>query len=157
MKPLLPVLVLICSLALGTSCLAQTATPDSSASPPPVSEDQSSPAMATSTVVLCKDVQERTPVDAGDTFPSDVGTLFCFSNVTGATSPVQIYHRWYVGDRMVMEIPISVKAATWRCWSRKTIVPSWQGPCRVDVATESGDVIGSATFTLAAPGAAPQG
>jgi hypothetical protein len=155
MKLKLSMVAVSCLIALNTPCFAQTADSTAQAQPPPAAAS----AVATTTVVVCHDVQDRTPVDAGESFASDVGTLCCFSNVTGANEPVQVYHRWYVGDRMVSEIPIMVKAASWRCWSRKTIQPSWTGPCHVDVVTEAGDTIGSATFTLTAASAAapPQG
>ena len=157
MKPLMPMVVVTCLFALGAACRAQTSPPPDPAPTEPAPSDTSAAALSTSTVVVCRDVQDRAPVEPGDSFSSDVGKLCCFSNVVGATSPVQVYHRWYVGDRMVLEIPISVKAASWRCWSRKTIAPSWTGSCRVDVVTEAGDVIGSAPFTLTGMAAAPQG
>jgi hypothetical protein len=164
MKLVLPIVALTFLVALSTPARTQTSTPAETAptaktpaaatttptpAPPAAAEKAPTGAVAfhADPVVICRDVQDRAPVDAGESFPSDVGTLVCFSRITGAESG-QIYHRWYVGDRMVFEMPISVNGSSWRCWSRKTVAPSWQGECRVDIATESGDVIGSATFTL---------
>lgn len=171
MKLLLSMVATSCLVALNTSCPAQTPQTGTTPAQPatqaePAAQAQTAPAttpaVSTAQVVICREVAERSPVDAAESFGADAGTLMCFSNVVGAEEPVQVYHRWYVGDQMVAEIPINVKAASWRCWSRKTIAPSWTGPCHVDVVTESGDTIGSATFTLtsaAAPAteAAPQG
>jgi len=165
MKPFLPIVALILLVALSAPSQAQTSSPDSaavkasSAAPAaaaakPAGETEKAPAaLHADPVQICHDVQDHAPVEAGESFPANVGTLCCFSKVTGAES-AQIYHRWYVGDKMVAEIPIAVKSSGWRCYSRKTILPSWQGECRVDVATESGDVIGSAKFTLTAASAA---
>lgn len=99
-------------------------------------------------LAVCEQVEERVPVGEGDRFPSSIGHLWCFTKVTGAANPTRIFHRWYVGDQLVDEIPINVKGSSWRCWSNKTIQESWQGPCRVEVLTESGDVIGKQDFVL---------
>ncbi|MFN8179841.1 MAG: DUF2914 domain-containing protein [bacterium] len=175
MKPFLPIVALTFLVALSAPSRAQTSSPDpaaaktsaaattkapapapaAAAAKPASAEAEKGPAAAlhADPVQICHDVQDHAPVEAGESFPGNVGTLCCFSKVTGAES-AQIYHRWYVGDKMVAEIPIAVKSSGWRCYSRKTILPSWQGECRVDVATESGDVIGSAKFTLTAASAA---
>ena len=153
-----------CALSLamlGIVCIvppvpAQTATPApdgaAPAKPSPAPDARAPGAVTVPRVVICRDVQEREPVGPGTTFPSDVGALACFTQVAGAEGK-QIYHRWYVADRMVLELPIAVGASAWRCWSRKKIDPSWTGAGRVDVATEAGDVIASQAFTLVAAGA----
>jgi hypothetical protein len=100
-------------------------------------------------LTVCQDVQEREPVGERESYPSDVGALFCFTDVRGAIDPpVQLFHRWYIGDRMVGEIPIAVKGPRWRCWSRKTILPAWTGPGRVEILTDAGDVLGTVGFAL---------
>jgi hypothetical protein len=117
----------------------------------PAVEKKSEPAaegMAVSRMAICENVEEREPVGAAETFPSDVGALCCFTEINQADPPAQIFHRWYIGDRLINEIPITVRASHWRCWSRKTIVASWKGECRVEVATEAGDVLRVANFTL---------
>jgi hypothetical protein len=117
----------------------------------PADEKESEPpakGITVSRMVICENVEEREPVGAADAFPSDVGALHCFSEIDRADPPIQIFHRWYIGDRLVNEIPITVRGSHWRCWSRKTIVAQWKGECRVEVATEAGDVLRVATFTL---------
>ena len=174
MKPLLPAFALTFLVALNAVSWAQAASPADTAAPktsPAAQPAGAAPAAATPTsgparlsadpVVICRDVKDRAPVSPAESFGSDVGALYCFCKVTGSDS-TRVYHRWYVGDKMVFEFPIPVLGSSWRCWSRKTVAPSWDGECRVDVVTESGDVIGSAKFTLtkapAAPAAAkPQG
>ena len=78
--------------------------------PPAETPETAAPAvLSVDEVTVCRAVEERTPVEAAESFPSDVGSLFCFTKVEGATSPAQTYHRWYVGDTMVREISIIVK------------------------------------------------
>ena len=101
-------------------------------------------------VAVCRDVEDRKPVGEAKSFGADVGGLYCFTWVETTDAPTEIYHRWYVGDRLVNEIPIRVKGERWRCWSRKTILPQWEGTCRVDIASEEGDILASHEFTLTA-------
>jgi hypothetical protein len=99
-------------------------------------------------LVICLDVVDRVPVEAARSFPRDVGKLFAFSEVDRAEAPTRIFHRWYVGERLVTEVPIEIGAAHWRCWTTKTILAKWLGPCRVEVVTEGGEILARAGFTL---------
>ena len=99
-------------------------------------------------VAVCRKVENRTPVEGGTSFPADVGRLFCFTDVRNAQKATQIFHRWYVGETLVDEIPMTVKGSRWRCWSEKTILRSWMGACRVEIVTEEGGVIGEMSFGL---------
>ena len=113
-------------------------------------------------VTICRKVSEdRTPVDSGTSFGSQVGSLFCFTDVRDAGSSHQIYHRWYVEDELVSEVVMDVKGPRWRCWSEKEILRGWAGDCRVEIATEDGGILGGAEFQLvesieSAPSNAPQ-
>jgi len=104
--------------------------------------------MQVTTVAICREVEERQPVMAGDTFASGVDNLYCFTEIRNAGQPQQIYHRWYVGDELVCEVPMHVQGPRWRCWSEKTIADSWEGPCHVEIVTESGERIGETSFAL---------
>ncbi|MBZ0268842.1 DUF2914 domain-containing protein [bacterium] len=104
--------------------------------------------MQVSQVAICREVAERQPVMAGDSFASGVNNLYCFTEIRNAGMPQQIYHRWYVGDELVCEVPMSVEGPRWRCWSEKTIPAGWEGPCHVEIVTESGERIGETRFAL---------
>lgn len=120
----------------------------------PAAAEQAAPPASLARIVICEEVRDRVPIGEAERFPNDVGTLWCFTKVVDADAPLRIFHRWYVGDTLMDEIPMTVEAKSWRCWSYKTIWPSWSGPCRVEILTESGDVIGTKEFTLFAPPAA---
>ena len=109
-----------------------------------------SASMELAAVAVCKDVQGRSPVGDASTFSSDVGSLFCFTDVRNGENGSQVYHRWYVGDQMVNEIPVNVNGPRWRCWTKKTILSSWNGDCKVEIVNEEGDVLGTADFMLVA-------
>lgn len=126
---------LACAVAAGPSTAADEGT-------------QPAPRTSVTQLAVCRQVEDRAPVGEAESFPSNVGRLYCFTRVETPSPPVQIFHRWYVGERLVNEIPIEVKGRRWRCWSRKTIRTSWSGPCRVEIVTEAGDVLSTQPFTL---------
>jgi hypothetical protein len=114
------------------------------------SDAPSAPTLLLAGVAVCKGVEKREPVGDAESFRSDVGTLWCYTDVRNAEEPTQIFHRWYVGEKMVNEIPIQVDGPRWRCWSQKTIPSSWSGDCRVEIVTEDGEVLGTESFHLEA-------
>jgi hypothetical protein len=112
---------------------------------------KSDAALTLARLAVCENVEDRAPVGEAESFDG-VRQLYCFTRVEGAETPTRVFHRWYVGDEMVNEIPINVKGPRWRCWSQKSIQPNWSGACRVEVVTEGGDVLGTKSFTLASAG-----
>jgi hypothetical protein len=99
-------------------------------------------------MAICRGVENRSPVGADTTFPRDVGRLYCFTEVKGAQEPTPVFHRWFFGDRLAVEIPIQVKGPRWRCWTRKRIPAGGEEAGRVEVATEEGDILATAEFRL---------
>jgi hypothetical protein len=100
--------------------------------------------------VVARDVMDRMPVDSGIAFPADVGTLVCWTRVTGAAAGVdtELHHVWFHGDQQVGDMELRVGGSPWRTWSRKTVVPEWTGPWRVEVRDASGTVLATVSFTV---------
>jgi hypothetical protein len=134
--------------ALALLILAPVASAQTEEAAEPADAPEAPAGIHVTRVAICTQVEERAPVGEAETFPSDVGHLYCFSEIDRADPPEQIFHRWFVGDRLVNEIPITVRASHWRCWSKKTISAKWTGACRVEVVTEAGDELAVAEFTL---------
>lgn len=103
---------------------------------------------------ICRDVQDRTPIEAGESFPPDVGRLYCFTRINGAVEPTHATHVWFHENREIDRIEVNVGGPTWRTWSYKTIPPGWIGAWRVDIEDADGVIIYSLPFTITeeAPG-----
>ncbi len=97
---------------------------------------------------ICRDVQEREPVGSASTFSRDVGRLYCFTRVNGATDPTHVTHIWFHEDREVHRMDLRVDSPSWRTWTYKTIPPEWTGSWRVDVQDADGVIIYSIPFTV---------
>ena len=83
--------------------------------------------------VVCRDVVDRTPVEANTSFPSSVGKLYCFSKIIGAQTPTRVSHVWYFGNAERFRIALPVNSASWRTFSSKSIQPHETGAWRVEI------------------------
>jgi hypothetical protein len=103
-------------------------------------------ATAFATAIVCTGVQDRAPVGAAESFPSDIGQLYCFSDVRNGGN--QVVHVWYHNDREVRRIELAVKGTRWRTWSAKTIPSSSTGSWKVEVQTPDGTVLAASSFVV---------
>ena len=121
------VLLVLAVVLLGASALAAEQTP-------------------TATAQVCTAVKDRAAVGVADRFAASVGELYCFSQVTNVTD--RVVHVWFFGDKQVLRIELPVKAARWRTWSAKKILPEMAGAWRVEVQDAAGKVLATVKFTV---------
>ncbi len=101
-------------------------------------------------MAFCTDVEDRTPVGADTVFSSTVERIFCFTKITGAVDTTAVTHIWYYNDEQMAKVELAVKSEAWRTWSSKQIMKEWIGTWRVDIVSESGDVLESKEFLVEA-------
>lgn len=104
--------------------------------------------LAVDDAVIARGVENLTPVGPSESFDSDVGKVYFFTRVVGASESTAVKHLWFFGDRLVMEITLPVNSANWRTYSSKTILSSAVGPWRADITTEDGTLLKSIPFTI---------
>ena len=97
-------------------------------------------------LVLATDVQDREPVGEATSFPADVGQIYAWMRVTGATGQA-IEVVWTYGET-TFTVPLEIGGSPWRTWSSKTIPPAWTGEWRVEVKDRNGTVVASRDFTV---------
>jgi hypothetical protein len=97
-------------------------------------------------VVVCQKVTDRNPVLAGEVFSSRVGALYCFTRVEGAAGETEITHNWYYQGALKASVQLPVRAANWRTWSKKSILPELTGEWMVEVLGENGAPMESVIF-----------
>ncbi len=98
--------------------------------------------------VICKAVVDRTPEDPGETFPADVGQLYCFSRIVGGSEGTSVTHVWKMGETRMAAVDLNVGGSPWRTWSSKTIDPSWTGAWTVEIQDAQGNVLQTLNFTI---------
>ena len=95
---------------------------------------------------IAADVVDMEPVDPGTTFSADVGTLWCWTKVTGAAGTT-VEHVWSFGEYEWV-VALDLGGSPWRTYSSKKIVPEWTGDWTVTVRTMDGQVLEELTFTV---------
>lgn len=95
------------------------------------------------------DVQSREVVGADTAFASSIGSVYCFTRITGVQDTATITHVWYYDDDEQARVELPVRGTNWRTWSSKTVLPSWTGRWSVDVLGPDGEVLRTEYFTIA--------
>lgn len=104
--------------------------------------------VAITEAVICKGIQNREPVDAGDVFSNEVGKVYCFTR-SSAVAKTTITHVWYLEGKKRAEVTLNVGASpSWRTSSSKTIRPIDTGIWRVNVLGPDGELLETATFVI---------
>ena len=98
------------------------------------------------TAVVCTSIQNNSCEGADVKFPSDVGKLWGFSQVTNVSD--KIVHVWFYRDTEKGRLDLPVKAARWRTWSNITVSKDLTGPWRLEARDSSGKVLASFNFTI---------
>ncbi len=97
---------------------------------------------------ICTSMEDRQPVGVDTVFSSDVGRLYCYTQLTSTIDTVAVSHVWFYNDKQMAKVDLTLKAKTWRTWSSKNIMPDWTGDWRVEVQTASGEVISKNQFKI---------
>jgi len=105
-------------------------------------------AIDVSDAVITTDIIDRSPVDAIESYSSEVGKIYCFTRIEGASEETSVSHVWYHEGKEMARITLPVRSSYWRTWSSKNILPEWTGTWRVDILDEEGERIKSIAFTL---------
>jgi hypothetical protein len=109
---------------------------------------QDAPPLELAVAAICQDVVDREPVDAGVSFSASVGTLYCFTKITGAQEPTKISHVWYFGATERARVELDVNSSSWRTWSSKIIQAHEIGSWRVNVLDAAGTVLKELQFEI---------
>lgn len=97
---------------------------------------------------ICRNIEDREPIDSGDTFKTTVDRLYCFTKITGAQTPIEIVHVWNFGDTVRATINLPIKSSNWRTWSSKKIQAHEIGDWHVDVIGPDGNVLKTLKFKI---------
>jgi hypothetical protein len=98
--------------------------------------------------VICKNVVNRVPVDAGNSFATSNDKIFCFTKIVGANHPTEITHVWYFDGTERDRVTLSVGGSPWRTFSSKRLRPNDVGPWHVDVLDAGGNMLDRVAFDV---------
>ncbi len=96
---------------------------------------------------ICRNVQDRQPVEPGAAFPADVGKIYCWSKIKDGQDTT-IKHIYYYDGKEKGAAELQVRSPMFRTYSTKAILPAWTGKWRVDIVDSQGKVLKSLDFTI---------
>ena len=134
-------IVVLAVLSLGGTAVAQA--PEKQAEAPKLVQVEK--------IALGTGLESRELVGEATEFDVSAGRIYCWTKITSENVPTTIKHVWYADAETAAEVPLNIKYPTTRTWSSKAI---WAGKWRVDVVSETGDVLASTDFTVKAQPAA---
>ena len=143
-KPTRNMIAVLAVLALGGTAVAQA--PEKPADAP--KQVQEAPKLVqVEKIALGTGVESRELVGEATEFDVSAGRIYCWTKVVSQNVPTTIKHVWYTDEQQPAEVPLNIKYPVTRTWSNKAI---WAGKWRVEVVSETGDVLASADFTVKA-------
>ena len=113
------------------------------------SQAQQAGEMTVASALICKNVTNREPVEAGTSFSSSAGRLYCLSHITGIQNPTEIVHTWYYGETQRSRVSLGVQPPKWRTYSSKIIQTHETGAWRGDILDATGNRLETVRFEIA--------
>ncbi len=91
-------------------------------------------------------IDNREPVIMVDSIDSSSFTSISFFTELADMSGQTVTHQWTYNDKVMFEKTFEVKAARWRVWTSKTLIPAWKGTWTVNVLDDDRAVLSSKSF-----------
>lgn len=140
---------LLLAVAMAAAGFAQ----DQKITEPPNASDQKAAAQApvatlTAEAQVCTSISDRMPAGTASNFGADVGTLYCWSKVTGAKGDAAVKHIWSREGKEMLSVELPVRSVSWRTFSQKKILPQWTGNWEVTVVDAGGAALATVAFTI---------
>lgn len=113
-----------------------------------ISFSQDDPGLVVDEIQISASIEDRMPQLTASSFSADIERVYCFTKLKKSGENSKVIHVWYYKDKEMARVELAVRAATWRTWSSKKILPSWTGEWRVDVLSPEGNVLSSKSFEI---------
>ena len=101
-----------------------------------------------STAILCEDVQNRQPQNAGVVFSISSGQIYCYTLFDPVPEQTTIYHNWYSRDTLTSRVKLQLQPPRWTTYSTIQLRESDKGPWRVEITDASGKVLQVLRFSV---------
>ena len=100
-------------------------------------------------IKICKNIENRQPINAGNIFFSSVDSLYCFTKIENNGNKKEVRHVWYYKNEIKSQIKYNIKKSKeYRSWTNKTINSKKIGKWKVEIQQSDGTVLGSIEFLI---------
>jgi hypothetical protein len=103
-----------------------------------------------SRMILCSGIENKEPSSDTENFDTDVGKIYCFTEIMNAVSPTTVTHRWFKDGKLMADVPLRVHGDRYRTWSSKQIITNAPGEWMVEVVDEAGNKLSEKVFRISA-------
>ena len=97
---------------------------------------------------MCEDVENLTPKGQAVVFPVSIGKLLCFTAFDPVPEKTVIYHNWYLRDKLITKIGLSLQPPRWSVVSSIQLREADKGPWRVEVSDQGGHILRVLRFSI---------
>lgn len=114
---------------------------------PMTAMSQSSP-FSVARLVVCENVQNRSPVNVTDVFPAGTETVFCFLEARDIQEATEVKMVWYHEEQEVARVPLSIgQGSRWRTYTSKKTMDQ-KGNWKVYLLDSADNTLASVQFVL---------
>jgi len=99
-------------------------------------------------LVVCENVQNRSPVNVMEVFPAGTQMVFCFLEARDIPEATEVNMVWYLEEQEVARVPLSIgQGERWRTYTSKKTMGQ-KGNWKVYLLDSADNTIASVQFVL---------
>jgi hypothetical protein len=98
--------------------------------------------------VMCEDVKDLVPYNAGVVFPSNLGRILCFTEFDPVLEKTVIYHKYYFMDKLSAKKKLTLNPPRWATFSYIEPRETDKGPWRVEIVDTEDNILGILRFSI---------
>lgn len=98
--------------------------------------------------IVCEAVKKSIPQNGAIAFSISLGRVYCFTEFPTVPEKMNIYHNWYHRDKKRAGVKLLLKPERWSTFSYVTVKKQDQGPWRVEVTDQEGNVLRTLRFSI---------
>lgn len=97
---------------------------------------------------MCEGIRDYVPQNQAVVFSVAIGKVLCFTAFDPVPEKTVIYHNWFLRDRLITKIGLSLQPPRWSAFSSIQLREADKGPWRVVVTDQDGHVFNVLRFSI---------
>ena len=97
---------------------------------------------------ICEGIKDLAPQNEAIVFSIKIESVSCFTSFDPVPRATSIYHNWFFRDKLSTRIKLSLHSPRWSTFSSIQLREADQGPWRVEVTDEDGNILRLLRFSI---------
>jgi len=98
--------------------------------------------------VMCEEIKDLVPYNAGVVFPSNLGRILCFTEFDPVLEKTAIYHKYYFMDKLSAKKKLTLNPPRWATFSYIEPRETDKGPWRVEIVDTEDNILCILRFSI---------